>query len=172
MAVDFRLNDTPPLRRRLAVSLALALVLAIARVAGADGPPTLEELAAAIDRASKESDGDRVVVGHISRTLGLSVETLRTERTRTGLGWGDLLITYRLSREAGSPFDEVVADLRRGQSWKEIVGERMDLATLVGEVQRSKEMIEARSEDKGPGTTKGPARTTPGGGTGRGSRRQ
>jgi len=104
----------------------------------------------------------------------MSAETLRTEHSRIGLGWGDLLIAHRLSREAGPPLDEIVAEVRRGKSWKEIVGDRMDLATLVAEVQRSKEIIEARGEDKGPrttGTSKGSGRQSPGGG-GRGSRRQ
>ena len=105
----------------------------------------------------------------------MSAETLRAERARIELGWGDLLIAHRLSREAGPPLDEIVAEVRRGKSWKEIVGDRMDLATLVAEVQRSKEIIEARGEDKGPrttGTSKSPARQAPGGGGGRGSRRQ
>ena len=104
----------------------------------------------------------------------MSAETLRTERARIGLGWGDLLIAHRLSREAGPPLDEIVAEVSRGKSWQEIVGDRMDLATLVAEVQRSKEIIEARGEDKGPrttGTSKGSGRQSPGGG-GRGSRRQ
>ena len=105
----------------------------------------------------------------------MSAETLRAERARIGLGWGDLLIAHRLAREAGPPLDEIVAEVRRGKSWEEIVGDRMDLATLVAEVQRSKEIIEARGEDKGPrttGTSKSPTRQAPGGGGGRGSRRQ
>ena len=156
------------------MAIALALALTAAPGWGADGTPTLEEIAAAIDQVAQEPDGDRVVVGHISRTLAMSAETLRTERARIGLGWGDLLIAHRLSREPGPLLDEVVAELKRGKSWKEIVGDRMDLAILVAEIQRSQEIIEARGEDKGPratGTSKSPARQAPGGG-GRGSRRQ
>ncbi len=164
-----------PLSRALAGAVGLALALAAAPGWSADGAPTLEEIAAAIDRVAQEPDGDRVVVGHISRTRAMSAETLRTEHARIGLGWGDLLIAHRLSREAGPPLDEIVAEVRRGKPWKEIVGDRIDLATLIGEVQRSKEIIEARGEDKGPRTTgasKGPGRQAPGGGGSRGSRQQ
>jgi hypothetical protein len=67
--------------------VAIAVFLAVGITWGAD-PPTLEELAAAIDRVRTVPDGERVVVGHISRKLGLSVEVLRTQRARTGLDNG------------------------------------------------------------------------------------
>lgn len=149
------------------LALALAVMSPLATLAGAT---TLAELAGAIDRAATEPDGDRVVVGHISRTLAVSVETLRTDRARTGLGWGDFLIAYRLSHEGDLPFEGIVADIRGGKVWPEIVGTYMDLATLVAEVERSKAMIEQRSEDKGPAVSRGPGQRTSGGG-GRGGRR-
>jgi len=150
------------------LALALAAIVAIALRTEA---ATLAELAAAIDRVTTEPDGDRVVVGHISRTLATSAETLRAERARTGLGWGDFLIAYRLSREGDLPFEEIVADVRSGKAWPQIVDGNMDLATLVAEVERSKEMIEQRSEDKGPAITRAPGQKT-GGGSGRGGRRR
>jgi hypothetical protein len=49
---------------------------------------------------------------------------------------------------------------------------RADRATLTAEVERSKEMIEQRSEDKGPPSGRPAARQTGGGGSGRGGRRR
>src|SRR5438034_3850135 len=118
--------------RATPILVAFAMLLVISAVHGEAA--TLAELAAAIDRAATEPDGDRVVVGHISRTLAVSAETLRADRARTGLGWGDFLIAYRLSHEADLPFEEIVADVRGGKAWPAIVGDHMDLATLVAEV--------------------------------------
>ena len=56
--------------------IALTVVLGVGLTWGAD-PPTLEELAAAIERVRTGPDGERVVVGHISRKLAVSVEVLR-----------------------------------------------------------------------------------------------
>src|SRR5690349_717536 len=61
--------------------------------------PTLAQCAAAIDTAAAEPDGERVVLGHLSRKLRVSAETLRSQRMQTGLGWGELLIANRLSAE-------------------------------------------------------------------------
>src|SRR5204862_469539 len=65
----------------------------------AEPSPPLAERAAAIEAAAEEPDGERVVLGHLSRTLGMSAEALRAQRAQTGLGWGDLLIANRLSLE-------------------------------------------------------------------------
>jgi hypothetical protein len=159
--------------RRFTVSvvIALAVGLGTAPAWGAD-PPSLEELAAAIDRASKEPDGERVVAGHLSRKLGVSVETLRSQRVQTGLDWGQLFIANLLSRRAGVTLDQVAAELLGGKSWKDIAGGRVDLARLTSDVQQSEEAIEQRGEDKGPhgDLGKGPNRQTPGAGMGRGRR--
>ena len=76
---------------------------------------TLAERAAAIEAAAEEPDGERVVLGHLSRKLGMSAEALRAQRAQTGLGWGDLLIANRLSLETHAPFDALVAEMRGGR---------------------------------------------------------
>jgi hypothetical protein len=140
------------MRSAVSIVIALEIVLGIGRAWSADSP-TLEERAAAIERASTEPDGDRVVVGHLSRKLDISADTLRRQRTQTGLGWGDLLIANRLSRETGLSFDQIVAEFRGGKSWGEIGRDHnVDVVKLTGEVQASQEAIEQRSEDKGPHT--------------------
>src|SRR5205807_3238605 len=75
----------------------------------------LAERAAAIEAAAEEPDGKRVVLGHLSRKLGMSAEALRAQRAQSGLGWGDLLIANRLSLETHAPFDALVAEMRGGR---------------------------------------------------------
>src|SRR5437660_12071349 len=92
--------------------IALAVVLAVGLTWG-DDPPTLEELAAAIERARTGPDGERVVDGHISRKLAVSAEALRAQRTRTELSWGEVLIANLLS-QATELTDEQVDVGRKG----------------------------------------------------------
>jgi hypothetical protein len=106
-----------------AVLVVLAIVVVIGRAWGAD-PVTLEEHAAAIERASKAPDGQRVVLGHVSRTLGMSSEALRRERAQTGLGWGEILVAHLLSRATRLTFDDVVAEFRNGKRWEEVASDR------------------------------------------------
>ena len=92
--------------RALATGFAVAILLWVGAAWSAD---VLSESVAAIERASTEPDGTRVVVGHISRKLGVSVETLRQERAQTGLGWGDLLLAHRLAKLTGGTVDQITA---------------------------------------------------------------
>jgi hypothetical protein len=116
---------------------------------GADAP-TLEERAAVIDRVSKESDGDRIVIGHVSRALGIPVEKLRVQRAQTGLSWGELLVAYRVSRASGRTLEQTVSDFRAGKAWEAIAQEhKVDLRKLTSEVQNSQDTLQAREEDKG-----------------------
>lgn len=136
------------MRGAASVLVALACVLAAGR-AGSAGPPTLEERSAAIEAVSKERDGERVVLGHISRELRLPVDVLRAQRVRSGLGWGDLLIANRLSLESGLTYDQVVAEFRGGKGWEAIARDHaVDVSKLTAEVQRAEEAVERRADDR------------------------
>jgi len=158
--------------------MGLALFLAIGLTWGA-APPTLEELAAAIERVRTGPDGERVVVGHISRKLAVSVETLRAQHAQTGLGWGELLIAnLLLSKTTKLTVDQVTAELRSGKGWADIAHHHnVGLDQLIKDVQQSRQAMEQRVEDRAPprsetlsspGTT-GPAPGAPAG-TGPGRR--
>jgi len=133
-------------------------------------PPTLADRAAAIERTAGEPDGERVVLGHLSRKLNMSAETLRSQRAQTGLGWGDVFIANRLALETQTPFEALVAELRGGQSWESVArAHGADLERLQADMRASVDAMEQRSEDKSPHATtvpggKGHGRT---GGTGR-----
>jgi hypothetical protein len=168
--------------------LALAVVL-VATPAWSAEPVTLAERAVAIERASQAPDGFRVVVGRLSRELGLAVEVLRAQRLRTGLDWGAILIANRLAKDTGLTFDQVVAEFRGGKQWEDIVREhKLDLDKLLAAIQQTQGLVEHRSEDKAPppmewkstlppgsaptGVVPGIMPIAPPGGTGSGSGRQ
>jgi hypothetical protein len=149
-----------------AVLVAFTLVLAAPSVESAE-PPTLEDRAMAIEQAAARPDGDRVVLGHISRKLRIPTDTLRSQRARTGRGWGELLIGNRLAALTGRPFEELVAELGTGGSWAEIAGRHgVDVSALLTYVQQSQETIEQRSEDRGPAPATADAPTAHSGGGG------
>jgi hypothetical protein len=124
----------------------------------------LAERAAAIDQVLTEREGFRVVVGHISRELGIPVDTLREQRAKTGLSWGELLVAQRISREGKVGLDDVVAEVRGGKSWEEAArAHKIDLAQLTSLIQRSQTTVERRSEDKPPPPISGAPSVVPGG---------
>ncbi len=45
----------------------------------------------------------------ISNETGVSVDTLQSERTSTGLGWGELEKAHLLANASGTSFDNIVA---------------------------------------------------------------
>jgi hypothetical protein len=150
-------------------TFALSVVVLGAGLAWGADPPSLEQRAAAIEQAAAAPEGDRVVVGHISRTLRISVEVLRTQRTQTGLGWGEILIVDLLSSRGNLTFEQVVAEHAAGRDWGAIARDHgVDLVTLSREVQASQDAVEQRSDDKGPHTNAGDSPAGHGGASGRG----
>jgi hypothetical protein len=129
--------------------LAVLLLLGVAPAWAAD--TTLADRAASIERASTAPDGFRVVVGHLSRELGLGVDILRAQRLQTNLDWGSIYIANRLAKESGRSFEDVVAEHRGGKAWEDIGrAHKVDVDKLAGAVQRTQTVVERRSEDKAP----------------------
>jgi hypothetical protein len=134
--------------------LVVLILSALSVVPAAAQNPNLADRAAAIDRVLTEREGFRVVVGHISRELGITVDTLREQRKETGLGWGDLLIAHRISREGKAPLDVVITDFREGKSWEEVARDRkVDLEKLTALIERTQVTVERRTEDRPPPST-------------------
>jgi hypothetical protein len=145
---------------RLTVALVLGLTVAVAAQA-----PTLAERAAAIDHVLKEREGQRVVVGHMSRELGVDAETLRAQQTRTGLTWGELLIAHRVARAAQLDLDQIVAEFRRSVSWEDVIhAHGVDLQRITTLIERSETTMEAHGDDRAPRSTAAPPSSTPRGG--------
>lgn len=156
--------------------IGLAVFLGIGLAWGAD-PPTLEDLAAAIDRLRTGPDGERVVVGHISRKVAVSVETLRAQQAQTKLGWGELFIANLMCKATTKlTVDQVASEFRSGVGWADIARRHnVSVDQLIAEVRQSQQAMEQRGEDKAPPRTEsqpaqgstGPTVVTPGGTGGR-----
>jgi hypothetical protein len=128
---------------------------------------TLAERVAAIDQVVLQRDGFRVVVGHISRELAIPVETLREQRKKTDLSWGELLLAHRLAREGKTDLDTVVTEFRGGKTWEDIARDhKVDLAQLSALIHRTEATVEARSEDKAPAPIQGTPSAAPPSGRG------
>jgi hypothetical protein len=134
--------------------IGFALLLAIGLTWAAD-PPTLDELATAIDKLRAGPDGERVVLGHISRKVGVSVETLRAQQAQTKLGWGELFIANLLcSKTPKLTVVQVTAEFRSGVGWTDIAHHHnVRLDQLIAEVQQSQQAMEQRTEDRAPPPT-------------------
>jgi hypothetical protein len=147
------------MQRRTIVVLVLALLAPVDASPGTEAG-TLEAGAAAIEQAAAQPDGERVVVGHISRKLAVPVDTLRAQRRQTELAWGDLLIANHLAALTGLTFEQIAAEFRVKQTWSEVAeGHAVTTANLLRYVQQSQEAIEQRSDDKTP---RGDTGQTPG----------
>ena len=141
---------------RFVVSSLVLVLCAIGSAWGAD-PPTLEELSAGIEKVRSGPDGERVVVGHISRKLDMSVDSLRTQRAQTALSWGDLLIANLLSKGTKVSVDTLAAEFKSGTKWEDIARRhKARLDELIDEVRVSQQAMEQRAEDRAPARTESP----------------
>lgn len=74
----------------------------------------------------------------ISNDTGVSVDTLRTERASTGLGWGELEKAHLLANASGTSFDNIVAAHKAGQGWGKIARDNgLNLGRVVSGARRS-----------------------------------
>ena len=159
----------PPMIRTLA-AISMVLMLGALGGPGRAEPPTLGEYASAVDRALTAPDGERVVLGFISRQLQLPAETLRLQRLQTGLSLGNLLVANRVAQLAKAPVEQIVTEFKGGRSWDDIARAReVNVDRLRDEMKYSQETVEQRLEDKAPRpyradepVTRQPAPTVPG----------
>jgi len=74
----------------------------------------------------------------ISTATGVPVETLQSERSSTGLGWGSLENAHLLANATGQSFDDIVALHQGGQGWGKIARDNgLNLGRLVSDAHRS-----------------------------------
>jgi len=160
-----------PRNIRTMATISMALILcALPRPCHAQAP-ALGEYASGVDRALTAPDGERVVVGFISRHLQLPVETLRLQRLQTGLSLGNLLVANRVAQLGKVPVEQIVTEFKGGRNWDDIArAHDVSVDRLRDEMKYSQETVEQRLEDKAPRpyradepVTRQPAPTVPGG---------
>src|SRR5437773_103581 len=77
-------------------------------------------------------------VQRISDETGVPVDTLQTERTSTGLGWGELENAHLLANASGQSFNDIVAMHQAGEGWGKIAHDNgLNLGRIVSDAHRS-----------------------------------
>ena len=78
----------------------------------------------------------------ISNETGVSEDTLRAERTSTGLGWGEIEKAHLLANVSGKNFDDIVAAHQSGQGWGKIARDNgLKLGDVVSNAHRSSKAV-------------------------------
>jgi hypothetical protein len=108
------------------------------------------------DTTHSSTAGGARVLSRISSETGVPVATLQTEKSSTGLGYGDLEIASLLAKASGKTFDEIVAKFKAGGGWGKIAHDMgLKLGKIVSDAHRSssnnegKRPSQANDENRG-----------------------
>src|SRR6266576_1512436 len=78
------------------------------------------------------------VLTRISNETGVPVDTLQTQKSTTGLGYGSLEHANLLANASGQSFDTIVGKFKAGEGWGQIAHDyNLDLGKLVSAAHRS-----------------------------------
>ena len=117
--------------------LAVAALLALAPSLIAQDYVVLDRRADEFDRWQDRVDwtyGRPVIV----REFDVPGDVVEEQRTRTGLGYGGLMIANALARESGRSFDDIVAMKQSGMGWGRIAQENgVKLGPIVSRLNRA-----------------------------------
>jgi hypothetical protein len=104
------------------------------------------------DMTHSDATGGADVLNRISRETGVPVATLQTEKSATGLGYGDLEIANLLAKASGRSFDAVVAKFKAGEGWGKIAHDMgLNLGKIVSDAHRSSPKTDGKqlAQEKG-----------------------
>ena len=98
------------------------------------------------DMTHSDATGGAGVLNRIFRETGVPVATLQTEKSSTGLGYGDLEIANILAKASGQSFDSIVAKFKAGEGWGKIAQDvGLNLGKLVSAAHRTASKNEGKS---------------------------
>src|SRR5262249_54391704 len=116
------------------------------------------QLGAAVSRAAVI--GQTRVLTRISNETGVSVDTLQTQKSATGLGNGELEKANLLANATGKNFDEIAAAHQAGEGWGEIAHDNgLKLGKLVSQAHRSSHASTHASSTHGKSSLHGKSTT-------------
>lgn len=105
------------------------------------------------DMTHSDATGDAAVLNRTSRETGVPIDTLLTEKSSTGLGYGELEVANLLAKASGQRFDGIVAKFKAGEDWGKIAHDMgLKLGKIVSDAHRpsskneSKHLGQANSE--------------------------
>src|SRR5436190_11585472 len=81
---------------------------------------------------------DTHVLTRISNETGVAVDTLQTQKSTMGLGYGDLENANLLAKASGQSFETIAGKFKAGEGWGEIAHDYgLNLGKLVSAAHRS-----------------------------------
>src|SRR5437868_10943063 len=94
-------------------------------------------LGVAVSHAAATTESTHVLT-RISNETGVPVDTLQTEKSTTGLGYGGLENANLLANASGQSFDTIAGKFKAGEGWGEIAHDYgLNLGKLVSAAHRS-----------------------------------
>ncbi len=125
-------------------ALSAALATGVGTVARADDRQELDAKVSTLNTIEAKHGDQDAVFARISAETGVSVETLRKEKTETGLGFGGLLIANELAKASGKTFAAVAAEFKAGKGWGQIAAEAN---VKLGALMKSAHRVEAKVDN-------------------------
>jgi hypothetical protein len=136
----------------------IALEEARAREAASEGPAGPPEQVIDTDRGKgkasgkkahdvthSDATGDAAVLNRTSRETGVPIDTLLTEKSSTGLRYGELEIANLLAKASGQRFDRIVAKFKAGEDWGKIANDMgLKLEKIVSDAHRPSSKNESK----------------------------
>src|SRR6266480_4520639 len=94
-------------------------------------------LGVAVSHAAATTGGTHVLT-RISNKTGVPVDTLQTQKSTTGLGYGGLENANLLANASGQSFDTIAGKFKAGEGWGEIAHDyNLNLGRVVSAAHRS-----------------------------------
>src|SRR6266700_5616467 len=119
-------------------------------------------LGVAVSHAAATTGGTHVLT-RISNETGVPVDTLQTQKSTTGLGYGGLENANLLAKASGQSFDTIAGKFKAGEGWGEIAHDYgLNLGKLVSAAHRSSQATLHAHKVHGQSTVHGKSSTVHG----------
>jgi len=119
-------------------------------------------LGVAVSHAAATTGGTHVLT-RISNETGVPVDTLQTQKSTTGLGYGGLENANLLAKASGQSFDTIARKFEAGEGWGEIAHDYgLNLGKLVSAAHRSSQATLHAHKVHGESTVHGKSTTVHG----------
>ena len=119
-------------------------------------------LGVAVSHAAATTGGTHVLT-RISNETGVPVDTLQTQKSTTGLGYGGLENANLLAKASGQSFDTIAGKFKAGEGWGEIAHDYgLNLGKVVSAAHRSSQATLHAHKVHGQSTVHGKSATVHG----------
>lgn len=111
-------------------------------VSAADKPSFRQALAHFDAQSSTVVDGYVLIVPAVKLQTGVPTETLKWQRQKTGMTYGELLVANSLASGSGKSFNDILALKNKGQSWSQISsGLKINIDSITTRLKAAEESI-------------------------------